>query len=82
MDAPLEEGTDQFDEEREEEDIFGPSAFAEDPETPPNNTVSGGNDEEEDGSPSPTREDLRSIQHNEHRFKTTICGDSDRRRRR
>ena len=77
MDAPLEEGTDQFDEEREEEDIFGPSGFAEDPETPPNNTVSGGNDEEEDGSPSPTREDLRSIQHNEHRFKDGYDSDGN-----
>ena len=35
MDAPLEEGTDQFDEEREEEDIFGPSGLGDDPATPP-----------------------------------------------
>ena len=69
MKASLEEGMDQFDEEREEEDIFGPSGLAEDPKIPPNNTVNAGNDKENDDSPSPTREDLRSIQHNEHRFK-------------
>ena len=59
MDASLGEGMDQIDEEREEEDIFGPPGVPEDPASPPNNTVDVGNDEEKDDSPSPTREDLR-----------------------
>lgn len=75
MDASLGEGTDRFDEEREEEDIFGPSGLAEDPETPPNNTVNAGNDEEKDDSPSPTRENFRSIQHNEYRFQDGFDSD-------
>ena len=75
MAASLGEGMDQFDEEREEEDIFGPPGVPEDPATPPNNTVSAGNDEEKDDSPSPAREDLRSIQHNEYRFQDGFDSD-------
>ena len=64
MDGPMEEGTDPIDEEHVPEDIFGPPVIDESACTPPNNNVG----DEEEASPTPTRENRRYIQQNEARF--------------
>ena len=68
MDGPLEEGTDQIDEEHVPEDIFGPPVIDESACTPTNNNVGDAIGEEKEDSPTPTRENRRYIQQNKARF--------------